>query len=254
MAMSTNTSLAGRTVLVTRPTARATGLAARISAVGGQARLYPVMEIAAPTDGRSRAAALENLASFDMAIFISPTAVEQTLAAVDALPAALSLAALGSSSARVLRAHGYTPLINAPTQDSESLLLQPPLQAAHVGGKRIVIFRGEGGRELLADTLRRRGALVCYADMYQRRRTVLAPLDTAYLQQLDAVCVSSNQGLENLLALCADYSALKSLPLFVPSQRCAVLANSLGFRHIHVAHDATDDATLRALISWAGTR
>jgi len=251
--MAKSRPLANLHILVTRPAQRASAFADSIAEAGGEAVLYPVIDICAPRDTRSRDTALHNLADFNMAIFISPTAVEETLAMIPALPDSLSLVAIGSSTARALKQFGYSPAFEANTSNSETLLLQDQMQSSQVRNLNIIIFRGEGGRELLADTLRQRGAQVEYADMYRRDLPQQAHLQTAQLDTFDAVCVTSNQGLEHLMLLCDDPVALKQLALFVPGQRGAALARDLGFSKIHIAEDATDRAMLRALVHWATT-
>jgi uroporphyrinogen-III synthase len=243
--------LSGLRVLVTRPEQRAASFIEQLQAAGAEAIAYPVMTITEPEDTDSRDAALKNPGEFQMAIFISPTAVEKLFEAISTLPDTLKMVALGKSTAHALKRYGCTLAFEADTQDSESLLAQPQMQSAQIRQQKIVIFRGEGGRELLADTLRERGASVVYADIYRRALPDVAHLQSAQLNQLHAVCVTSNQGLENLVLLCDDLTRLQALPLFVPGQRCAELAKDMGFHEIHLASSATDASMLSALIHWA---
>jgi uroporphyrinogen-III synthase len=252
--MNNQAAFAGLRVLVTRPKQRAGSLISLLHAAGAEVLAYPVIAITEPLDTQSREVALKNIEDYQIAIFISPTAVEKTFEQIADLPETLKLVALGKSTARALKNHGYTLSFEADTQDSESLLAQTQMQPAQVAQQNIVIFRGEGGRELLASTLRERGADVIYADIYRRALPVTAHLQTAQLRALHAVCVTSNQSLENLMLLCDDVALLKTLPLFVPGQRCAELAKTLGFCAIHMARSATDDAMLDALIKWAKQR
>jgi uroporphyrinogen-III synthase len=246
--------LAGLRILVTRPAQRAASFLSLIQQAGGEAVAYPVISITEPQDTQSRTLALKNLPAYQMAIFISPTAVEKTFEEVASLPATLNLVAIGKSTARAVRSYGCVLAFEAASHNSETLLALPQMQAAQIRDQRIVIFRGEGGRELLADTLRQRGAVVDYADIYMRTLPEAEHLQTAQLKNLHAVCVTSNQGLENLIVLCDDPALLKTLPLFVPGQRCADLAKNLGFRFIHIASSATDTAMLTALSQWARRR
>ena len=87
-------------------------------------------------------------------------------------PRRLQVATVGGASVRALERFGITGVV-APQgrYDSESLLDLPALAA--VNGRRVVIFRGEGGRELLGETLRARGAVVEYAECYRRVRPEL---------------------------------------------------------------------------------
>ena len=252
--MTNPATLNGLRILVTRPEQRAKTFVSMLQAKGAEAMLFPAITIIEPLNTQSRETVLKNISDYQMAIFISPTAVEKTLEHIDVLPQTLKLIALGKSTARALKALGYTLSFEAETQDSESLLAQPQMQAEQVATQNIVIFRGEGGRPLLADTLRERGARVTYADIYRRALPVSEHLQTTQLSGLHAVCVTSNQSLENLILLCDDAALLKTLPLFVPGHRCADLARALGFAAVHIASSATDDAMLDALVEWAKQR
>ncbi|HKC30457.1 MAG TPA: uroporphyrinogen-III synthase, partial [Burkholderiales bacterium] len=143
-------TLEGRGILITRPRGQAQGLAKLIEAAGGRAILFPAIEI--------QDVPLRKLAEFDLAIFVSPTAVKRALAAMK-WPQRAKAAALGRGTQRELERHGIKGII-APDSgaDSEALLAVPELQ--RVAGRRIVILRGEGGRSLLGDTLAARGAHV----------------------------------------------------------------------------------------------
>ncbi len=155
-------SLTGRHVVVTRPTGQAAHLATELAARGALPVLYPVLEIRDIDDLAPVLDAAIRLESFDLAVFVSPNAIEKALALIlprRSWPAALRVAALGKSSERELARHGIHDAISPPLRfDSEALLELPELSA--VQGKRVVIFRGEGGRELLGDTLKARGAAV----------------------------------------------------------------------------------------------
>ena len=192
----------------------------------------------------------QHLHEYDLAIFISPTAVEEPCKAIAEFPTALQLVAIGSKAARAIEDCGYKTDIVADGHDSESLLQHEQLQADAIAGKRIVIFRGVGGRELLAETLSERGARVSYAEMYQRSRPLSAEEFNQLLQQADILTVSSNQGLQNLYDLATDKNLLTQLPLVVPGERAQVLAQALDFVDIRVADNATDEACLNAIKCW----
>jgi uroporphyrinogen-III synthase len=133
--------------------------------------------------------------------------------------------------------------------DSEALLTLPELQ--RVAGRRIAIFRGEGGREVLGDALRGRGATVEYVECYRRirPRSDPAPLIAAWKSAaLHAVTVSSAQGLANLFAL-LDVNLLRGLPLFVPHERVAAEARRLGAQKVLVAGPG-DDEMFSALVAY----
>ena len=162
------------------------------------------------------------------------------------------LAAIGSKSLQALEGAGLNVSIQPSGLDSESLLQHTRLQANAINTKSIVIFRGEDGRDILGDELSARGATVNYAAVYARKRPVHArPLNTETIQSLDAVTISSNEGLSNIVDMvkeaAIDLDKLLTVPVFVPGKRAQELARCIGFKHIIVAANATDDAMLTAL-------
>ncbi len=232
-------ALAGRRVVVTRPAAQAEHMAALIRAAGGEPVLFPALEILDAADLRPVLALIERLDAFDLAVFISANAVEKALALVGgrrAWPAGLRVATVGRGSERELQRHGFAAVI-APSErfDSEGLLDLPELK--QVEGKRVVIFRGEGGRELLGETLAARGAAVEYAECYRRGRphADAAPL-LAWCgrRELDAFTVTSSEGLANLHAMLGEAGrrCLEDTPLFAPHERIAAAARALGVRTV----------------------
>lgn len=248
--MTVDKPLSGLNVLVTRPAARAQRLCAMIEQAGGTALHFATIEIAEPVSTQSRDDAIGRIADYAIAIFISPTAVERTLQRITALPRGLVLACIGSRTAAALVAGGYAPDIVPDGHDSAALLREDGMQASAVSGRRIIIFRGENGRDELADTLTERGAHVFQADMYRRRRPACAGDLPGMIARVDVITVSSNEGLDNLYALAGD-SELTARPLVVPGERARQRALTLGFEHIICAASATDSDCLDALKSYA---
>jgi uroporphyrinogen-III synthase len=232
-------ALAGHRVVVTRPAGQAAHLSELIRAAGGDPLLFPVLEILDAADLRPLTALIERLDAFDLAIFVSANAVNKALALVRARrdwPAGLRVATVGGGSERELRRHGFAAVI-APAErfDSEGLLDLPEMK--RVNGKRVVIFRGEGGRELLGEALAARGAAVEYAACYRRCRPNADP--TALLAlcargKIDAFTVTSSEGLSNLHHMLgeAGLQCLKKTPLFAPHERIAAAARASGVQNV----------------------
>lgn len=256
--MSAHGPLAGRTIVVTRPLAQSGPLAEAITAAGGSPLIFPLLEIAAAEDLRPLAEAARQLEQYAWAVFISPNAVDYALPALLAQapwPTGLRPAAVGQGTMRALAARGITGCL-APSErfDSEALLALPELAAERVAGARIAIFRGDGGRELLADTLRQRGATVDCITCYRRSApsTGSQPLLAAWRAgRLDALAVSSSEGLRYLLELLDDEGRdyLRATPLFVPHARIAETARELGLTRI-VLSEAADAGITAALVAY----
>ncbi|MBI5437069.1 MAG: uroporphyrinogen-III synthase [Nitrosomonadales bacterium] len=299
--------LAGLNIVVTRPREQAAQLAQRIGQAGGNAILFPLLEISPVSDPSPLRKLVARLHEFDLAIFISPNAVRYGMEAIRAagvsltsrdtllakpadcgsgceaaIPApdasqrrvmaatptlsrkereqtnrcassTLKIATVGQGSAKALRDLGVQEII-APQDrfDSEALLALPELQ--NVKGWRVVIFRGDGGRELLGDTLKARGAKVEYAECYRRAKP---QQDAGALLAADphAITVSSSEALGYLWDMLDEPGRMRlaNVPLFVPHARIAEAAQRLGWRNV-IPTAGGDDGLLSGLVAWANSK
>ncbi len=234
--------LAGKRIAVTRPRELAGGLATMIAKAGGEALLYPAIEIRDPDDPVTVRALLGRLQDFDLAVFASPSAVRKALehAAGGTWP---RVAAVGEGTRRDLEQRGFRNVLAPAGQaDSEALLALPEL--AQVAGTRVLILRGAGGRELLGETLAARGAKVEYAECYRRVRPKALPLEG----RVDALCVSSGEALANLAAMLG-CERLEHAPIFVSHPRVLAQAADLGLRRPVLAGPG-DAEMLAALVAY----
>jgi uroporphyrinogen-III synthase len=246
--------LAGCGVLVTRPPAQADGLCDAIESAGGTAIRFPVLSIA----GRERREVEADLGDLyvDIVVFVSANAVTFGLPVLDDVDA--SFAAVGPATAAALSAAGRPPdIVPASGYDSEALLAEPAL--VDVKDKRILIVRGENGRELLADTLRDRGADVSYLPVYRRERyrhneDAIADLERQLVAgTIDVVSVLSVETLEHLVELlpARALERLRETPLVAPGERVIIAAGKLvpGIPAIKAAGPRPADI-VNALIDW----
>ena len=253
-------NLAGTRVLVTRPEHQADKLAAAIRDAQGIAVLFPVLAIAAanaPDDAANVLANLGEHGGVDLLIFVIPNAVDNSLDLLppQGRPAQPTYIAIGQATARAMEAAGLAvDYVPKDGSNSEGLLEAAALQ--QVAGKRVIIVRGEGGRNLLGDTLRQRGAEVAYAEVYTRK---LPEVDIDEFNRLcdnpgiDLCIATSNEALENLCTMAGDNGCgrLRKLPLLVISERAARLAEKLGFHNdIIVADGASEDSLIGAIANW----
>ena len=248
--------LTGKGVLVTRPVQQAETLCQLLTAHGAIPIRFPTLAIQSATDPAAAATRLAQTDNADLVIFISANAVEQALQ-LRPLPVYPKLAAIGKATARALRKAGREPdLMPINGNDSEALLAIRELQ--QIKGWRIVIVRGVGGRETMAETLRARGAVVEYAEVYRRFRPAsdANKLIERWRQgQIHVVTATSNETLQNLYDMLgqAGRTLLLDTPLIVVSARAAQLAQQLGFsKPALITTEASDQAllnTLRTLFS-----
>jgi uroporphyrinogen-III synthase len=233
-------ALSGRGIVITRPREHAVALAELIRAAGGDPVLFPTLEILPPDDAAAVAGVLARLSSFQLAVFVSPTAAARGCAMVStsAWPAGLRVAAVGAGTAKTLERLGCRDVISPPGEaDSEALAALPELQDLH--DCAVVIFRGQGGREWLRTKLEERGARVEYAECYRRARPAADAGGLLARWQrggIEAVSITSIEGLENFIVMLGPTGKgyLCATPVFVPHPRIAAAARELGVRQVLV--------------------
>lgn len=232
-------TLSGRRIVVTRPAEQAGRLAGGIEARGGIAVRFPVLAIFDADDARPLQDAAARIEAFDFAVFVSPNAAEKALGVITGQrvwPERVVAAAMGETSARSIARFGVTHIItpDGGRFDSEALLERSEFAPAAIRGKKVAIFRGDSGRELLGETLEARGAQVVRIPCYRRGRPDIDPaplLDLLDRGMIDAITLTSSEGLRNLAAMVGASAgpALRAVPLFVAHRRIAEEAAAMGF-------------------------
>lgn len=249
--MTAGGSLSGLGILVTRPAAQAEHLCELIAARGGRAVRFPVLEIVPVANTDAVQTALARLTDYDLVIFVSANAVRYCFNLIESDWPGVPVAAIGRKTAAALDAAGVPVTLAPPSPyDSEALLALPGLQS--VAGQRILVVRGEGGREHLREILAARGARVDYLEVYRRR---LPASDPALLRgalerhEIDVLTLASNESLENLLTLAGPLATqLAAIPLIAVGSRMRQLAREHGLTLAPVqAENATDEAVITAL-------
>ncbi|WP_394560261.1 uroporphyrinogen-III synthase [Aquipseudomonas alcaligenes] len=252
--------MTGWRLLLTRPAAECAALAATLAEAGVFSSSLPLLETEALAETPAQRATIIDLQRYCAVIVVSKPAARLGL---DLLarhraqpPVGPRWFSVGAATAQVLdqylQPHGLQASCPSLGDDSEALLALAELdQALRVPNPRVLIMRGEGGRELIAETLRQRGAAVDYLELYRR---VHPQYPAGTLQRLvaaeriNALLVSSAQGLDNLRQLAADaWAELARLPLLVPSPRVAELARAAGARQVIDCRGASAAAVLTAL-------
>ena len=236
--------LRGIGVVLTRPRVQSEPVAAALAAAGARVIVFPTLDIVpTPLDAPSQSS-LEALPGSALAIFVSANAVEHGLAAArqrGPWPAEVPVATVGLATAAQLRREGFeTVIAPAGRFDSEALLaLLPP---GSLRGRRVVIFRGVGGREHLRQSLSAQGAEVRYVECYRRVRPAgdARPVREAVLAgRVQAVQAMSAESLDNLLAIAGDDLPWSQVALVVP--------------HPAIARRPAATAFARALVTEPGT-
>ena len=254
--MSTAGPLAGVAVVVTRPARQAAPFAQQLAALGATPIVWPAIVILPPSNRESLARAHAALDQYDIAFFVSANAAEYGAPPVGRWPRRLKAYAPGPGTAAAIAAVGVPyPRIPDTSLDSEGLLALPEL--AEVRGKRAIIFRGQGGRELLADTLRERGASVDAVSCYRRAAPsgdARGLLDALRSHRANALTLTSTEGVDNLVnAAGADGRAqLARVPAFAPHARIVEHARALGLDARLTS--GGDTGLIAGLLEWASSR
>jgi uroporphyrinogen-III synthase len=255
-----NHSLNNIGIAITRPVEQAKKLNALINHHGCVAISFPLIDIVPLANYSQFDDTLNTIDDYDWAIFISSNAVQngmpRLLSKFSTLPPQLQFAAIGPATAAELTQMG-APQVLIPKHrfDSESLLSLPEMQAMQ--DKRVMIFRGIGGREVLADTLKARGAQVTFAECYQR---VNPQSDCLFLEQLwqnkqcHAIVVTSSEAMRHLLEMTnnGNDTWIRNIAICVNHARIAEEALLTGAADLHLTiADAPGDEAMLACIQLA---
>jgi uroporphyrinogen-III synthase len=250
-------------VVITRPLAQAGGLARGVAALGRTPVLLPLLDIAPLDDQTELAQVLAGLAGYALVAFVSPNAIDAAFAHIRAWPPGVTLAVLGEGSRAALAKHGISAanatIVSPPDasrSDSENLLQS--LDLAALAGRRVLIVRGESGRELMADGFAAAGAEVTKVAAYRRRVPPLTAelahtLRTLLARPNDWIITSSEalRGLLELLGQLDPQAAVEKMQhqhLIVPHARIAETARALGLTRVTLTGSG-DERLLAALQS-----
>ena len=242
--------LTGLGIAITRPTNQAKKLTALITEAGGTPISFPLIAITPLKDYSQFEAVINEIETYDWAIFISSNAVQNAMPRLvkASIPKNLNFAAIGPVTASELQSFGIQHvLIPNDRFDSESLLALAEMHAMQ--DKKVMIVRGVGGRDVLAETLKARGAQVSFAECYQRinPQTNCDLLANLYREKkLHGIVVTSSEAMRHLLVLAGAADWLQHVTLFVNHARIADLPRQLGLK-VLIADAPGDEAMLASL-------
>ena len=239
-------------LLLTRPDEDCAALAAALAEHGVVSSCMPLLTIEALPVTDMLREPLANLQRYAAVIVVSKPAARLALPLLGAQPSATLWFSVGAGTAAVLQSHGLAVTYPETADDSEALLDLAQLRAALAAPQpRVLIIRGEGGREALAERLRGMGAAVEYLQLYRRglpQYPAGALATRIASERLNGLMVSSGQGLQHLQQLAGElWSTLRPMPLFVPSPRVAEMARACGAQNVVDCRGASTAALLTAL-------
>jgi uroporphyrinogen-III synthase len=231
---------------------------------GGEAVRFPVTKIEPlPDNDTAVIESLKKLNQADVAIFVSPNAVSFGFDLLQRRGLALSahtlVFAVGPGTARQLALRGArVDGVPQGRYDSEALLAL--LASQDIRGLSVLIVRGLAGREILAQTLVQRGAIVSHLPCYRRTRP--DRVDVKVMERwrdtgFDVVVLTSASAADHLWSILASDAdtLLGKTALVVSSERISTHCRSLGFTGtIEVADNASMPALVEAASRWRAGR
>lgn len=240
-------------MVVTRPRSQGETLCEMIEKAGGHALHFPALEIEPlPLDQFSEK--FSSLSQFDWLIFLSPNAVRFSIDGLKKIlpnfPGNLKVAVIGPGTAARLKEAGIkVGAIPVDDYRTEGLLVLPFFK--DVKNKKIALIKGTGGRDLLAKTLKERGALVTEIAVYERRlpKSDIYAAQTIDFSSVDAMVATSTESLSNLETLIDENNKayLHAVKLVVISERIKSYAKELGYQQIFLSNNASDDCLMQVL-------
>lgn len=247
--------MTGWRLLLTRPADESAALSEILAEAGIFSSSLPLLEIEPIPVSATMRQVIQGLDRYCAVIVVSKPAARIAVELVSQYwpqPPRLKWFSVGAATARILDDHGLDVSFPAEGDDSEALLgLASLREAVSRPDPRVLIMRGEGGRELLAERLRELGASVEYLELYRRelpQYPSAALPERIKVERLNGLVVSSGQGFEHLHQLAGDaWPQLARLPLFVPSPRVAELARAAGAQTVVDCRGASAAALLTAL-------
>lgn len=247
--------MTGWRLLLTRPAEESQALGQVLADEGVFSTSLPLLEIEPLPVSEENRSIIYNLAAYCAVIVVSKPAARLGLEMVDEVwpqPPMQDWFTVGAGTAQILDDYGLRVFFPEQGDDSEALLDLAQLQQAISGyDPKVLVMRGEDGRELLAERLRERGVTVDYLPLYRRHLPIypaFALPQRVEAERLNGLVVSSGQGFQHLRELAGDaWPDLARLPLFVPSPRVAELARSAGALTVVDCRGASASALLAAL-------
>ncbi|AOE88081.1 uroporphyrinogen-III synthase [Pseudomonas sp. TCU-HL1] len=248
--------MTGWRLLLTRPAEECEALAASLAEQRIHSSSLPLLAIEPLKETPEQRGIILELDRYCAVVVVSKPAARLGLDLIDRYwpqpPVGQHWFSVGAATGALLEDYGLPVYWPAVGDDSEALLALPELtEALAVPEPRVLIMRGEGGREFLAERLRGQGVAVDYLELYRRclpeypKGTLARRVEA---EGLNGLVVSSGQGLENLQRMAGDtWPDLARLTLFVPSPRVAEQAALAGAKNVVDCRGASATALLAAL-------
>ncbi|MEH6563762.1 MAG: uroporphyrinogen-III synthase [Halopseudomonas sp.] len=243
-----------KAILLTRQPADNQRLGRLLAAQGVDSSGLPLLELVPVEESDAQRRLLLELDRYHLVIAVSRMAAQLGLERVDQywpqMPVGIDWLAVGAGSAEPLQQAGLPVLVPEDGQDSEALL-RLPLWQAHFARPdlRVMIWRGVGGREYLAEQIRAAGGQVDYLELYHRQPPVgVAARLAAVADNVGGIVLLSSQALSHWREAAGEaWQQQRLWRCWVPSVRVAAQAADLGCEDVVTCGGADDEAILAAV-------
>jgi uroporphyrinogen-III synthase len=242
--------LRGQLILNTRPAHQQAELSGLLEQEGAQILSFPVIEIVAHESAITRQRLTRQLSAYDILLFVSRNAVDHAFRYIDntQFKPGVCFGVIGTAT--------RSALAQWVKQLDSCLLAGAPYSSE----TRVLIVRGQEGRNLLGEELSARGAEVDYCEVYRRTLPRCAASDFYRLVEKafpTLVILTSNEGMHNLFELVDSRAArrLRRIAWLLISERMRESALKLGHNaSIIIARSASDEGIQQAICAWADQR
>ena len=268
-----------KTIVVTRPSGQARQLVEALTYSienSGVAKRslpeivsLPLLTIIPKADDQLADHIATALKDADLAIFVSPNAIECVMRLLERDWQAFSkkiipIGVMGGSSKLALQNHGIgqevnpTPILIPDSNehwDSEGLWQELQSLAWDWHSKKVVIFKGEGGRDWLADTLKNAGAKIEAISTYTRMPLDLKNPAWHTIRQMDLSkslwLLTSSEAVRYLgeVAKAQFPQTLESAHALCSHHNIAKAAKAIGFGEVFTT-ESGDEALMKATLAW----
>ena len=238
-------------ILITRPEPENTISCERLKLLGAHPVSLPMLKIEA-IDGISEKAAIRSLVfdinEFNYVIFVSKNAARLACDWLDAcwpmLPVGIHWIGIGQGTTQALLDEGV-PALSNPGNTTEALLNW--LKPVKMTDQKVLIVRGLGGRTVLGDKLKEKGAKISYLSLYERKKPEYHAQTFFMLPDINLIWVTSGENLSNLSEYVSQYKPeWKTLPILTPSLRVNQQAKEMGWINASCANGADDNSLIKA--------
>ncbi len=250
--------LKGKTVLITRPADQTEGFVQAIERLGGNAVLFPTIEITSPASWEACNAAIQNIEQYNALVFTSANAVRKFFERVKLVGNTFkeelnrkTIYTIGERTKRAVESEGHPMQIGPEVATAEALAAM--IAKSDIRGRRFLFPRGNLGRDVLPKSLRAAGAIVDEVIVYHTIKPAHQEIDRIeqlfLKKEIDIITFFSPSSIRNFLEMIS-LEELNGVPVAVIGPVTADVAKSSGLRVDIVAPRSNEESLAQAIAEY----